>query len=345
MTRAFFLLLLAGCAAGDAATGEADFTRAVPMRVHYPTGFGHRITLHCSDDWNRSIEATWSEGDVWHASVPAGSTCKPLFDDAHWSIGPNYAPGDVWPHFWHATGAVERTAIAGRGVWLYRPPSYDENPRQTYPVVYMHDGQNLFDDRTAFGGVSWNAAGAMDDGIQNGTITEAILVGVESTPARMTEYTPVADPAHGGGGATIYLALLIETLKPALDATGRTKPDAAHTAIVGSSLGGLVSVWAGMARPDVFGLVGALSPSTWWSRAWLLDASQSSTPPLHRLYLDSGNAGPSSDDAANTAALAAIWQSKPNLDVRYVLAPGASHNESAWRARLPGALAFLLPHH
>lgn len=342
MSRLFLLLLLAGCAGSTAATGTDDLVASEAMRVHYPVGWGHRITIHCSDDWDRTIEAAWTADDVWVASVPAGSTCKPLLDDTTWSIGPNYPTGDVWPHFWHATGTVSRTELGGRGAWLYRPPSYDENPRQTYPVVYMHDGQNLFDDRASFGGVSWNVGGAMDDGIDRGTIAEAILVGVENTGARMDEYTPVPDPDHGGGKAAAYLALLVDVVKPAVDAEERTKPDAAHTAIVGSSLGGLVSVWAGLVRPDVFGLVGALSPSTWWANGWLIEQSEAvAAPTIARLYLDSGNAGPSGDDVANTSRLAAVWETKP-VALRHVVRDGASHSETWWRQRIGGALGFLL---
>lgn len=341
VSRLVLLLLLAGCAGGTAATGTDDLVASTETRVHYPAGWGHRITLRCSGDWNRTIETMWTADDVWVASVPAGSTCKPLLDDTTWSIGPNYPTGDVWPHFWHTAGAVARTEIGGRGVWLYRPPSYDENPRQTYPVVYMHDGQNLFDDRASFGGVSWNVGGAMDDGIERGSIAEALVVGVENTGARMDEYTPVPDPEYGGGKAADYLALLVDVVKPGIDATGRTKADAAHTAIVGSSLGGLVSVWAGLARPDVFGLVGALSPSTWWADTWLVGQSEAATPRIARLYLDSGNAGTSGDDVTNTTRLAAVWETKPVL-LRHVVQDGASHSEVWWRERIGGALGFLL---
>jgi predicted alpha/beta superfamily hydrolase len=340
-----FLVGLVGCAGTPvvASQSSAD-TSGGAVRVHYPAGFGHRITLHCSGDWNAPIATTWTDGDVWVATVPSGSTCKPLLDDRVWSIGPNYAAsgGDIWPHFVHARGAYRRTELAGRGVWVYEPPSYDENPRQTYPVVYIHDGQNLFADSASFGGVSWNVGGAMDDGVEGGTIPEALVIGVENSAERIAEYTPVADPDYGGGNADAYLAFLIAQLKPAVDAQWRTQPDVAHTAIVGSSLGGLVSIYAGLRHADTFGLVGALSPSTWWDSTWIIDQSKAATPSIRRLYLDSGNAGPSGDDVTNTAALAAVWKTKSGVDVDYLVQDGASHNETYWRQRIPGALAFLL---
>jgi predicted alpha/beta superfamily hydrolase len=343
-------LFLAGCAADDVVgTSAAADTSGVAVRVHYPAGWGHQITLHCSDDWGRAIATTWTADDVWVGTAPSGTTCKPLLDDATWSIGPNYAPGDIWPHFVHASGTVQRYAgfhsnVLGndRGIWVYTPPSYDENPRQTYPVVYMHDGQNLFSDAASFGGVSWNVGGAMDDGIASGTIPEAIVVGVENNADRIAEYTPVPDPDDGGGNADAYLRFLVTEVKPAVDHGWRTLPDAAHTALIGSSLGGLVSVWAGLTHADTFGLIGALSPSTWWDNTWILGQSQAATPSIERIYLDSGNAGTSQDDVADTARLAATWKTKSNVEVDYLVEDGASHNETYWRRRIPGALAFLL---
>jgi predicted alpha/beta superfamily hydrolase len=93
---------------------------------------------------------------------------------------------------------------------------------------------------------------------------------------------------------------------------------------------------------ETFGLVGALSPSTWWDNRWILGQVQAATPPIRRIYLDSGNAGPSEDDVADTAKLAAVWKTKPNVEVDYRVADGASHSEAYWRQRIPGALAFLL---
>lgn len=343
-----------GCAA-DASSDSTQTTEAaaersgVAVRVHYPAGWGHRITLRCSDDWSRALTTTWTAEDVWVGTAAVGATCKPLLDDATWSIGPSYAPGEIWPHFRHVGGAVERHAgfrsdLLGkdRGVWIYTPPSYEENARQTYPVVYMHDGQNLFSDATSFGGVSWDVGGAMDEGIASGAIAEAIVIGIENDADRMAEYTPVPDPDYGGGSADAYLRFLVTELKPAVDRGWRTQPDAAHTAIIGSSLGGLVSVWAGLTHADTFGLVGALSPSTWWNGAWVLDQSQAATPAIRRIYLDSGDAGPSQDDVVDTSRLAAVWKTKPNVEVDYVLDRGASHTETYWRKRIPGALAFLL---
>jgi predicted alpha/beta superfamily hydrolase len=272
---------------------------------------------------------------------------KPLFDDAVWSKGPNYRlePGqtvEIWPVFFHDGGRLERRADwrsplleHDRDVVFYLPPSYDENHRRRYPVVYMHDGQNLFHDRDAFGGVSWDVAGAMDRGFHDASIREAIVVAVDNTPARIWEYTPT-DGGYGGGGAGGYLAFVADELKPVVDRDYRTEPGRATTAIAGSSLGGLVSAWAGVSRPETFGLVAAISPSTWWDGRWILAQVQGAEELPARVYVDSGE-----DDRANTTLLAETYRAR-GVELRHVVQPGAAHNEWYWRQRLPGALAFLL---
>lgn len=330
------------------------------LQVHYPTGWGHRITLRCGGngrDWNTAIETTWTTGDVWRATLTltAQIECKPMFDNVTWAIGPNWKidPSktvDLWPFFFHTTGRLTRTPgwhsnilNDNRAIWTYTPPSYDENPAERYPVVYMHDGQNLFLDSYAFGGTSWAVAAAMDAGANAGTIKEAIIIGIDNDVDRLSEYTPVADPSYGGGNAANYIRFITDELKPQMDLQLRTMPTADNTAIIGSSLGGLVSIWAGLTRPDVFRKVGALSPSTWWNGTWIIGQSSAASGALPaRVYIDSGNAGSSNDDVTNTTALANVWKAKPAVTVMSLVQNGATHSEYYWRQRIPGALAFLL---
>jgi predicted alpha/beta superfamily hydrolase len=357
--RTLPLVLLLGCAVSGPVDPSSDGTPdlaglpAAHVVVHYPTGFGHRISLRGAGaglGWDAGRDATWTSGDRWTLDLQPSKTIelKPLFDDAIWARGANWtlAPGqtlDVWPTFFHDRGRLEDRAEldAAHDVVVYLPASYDENAAERYPVVYMHDGQNLFDDAKAFGGVSWDIAGALDRGTADGTIHDAIVVAIANTAARISEYTPVADPSYGGGAADTYLALITDQLKPRIDRDYRTLADRGHTAIMGSSLGGLVSVYAGVTHPDVFGLVGALSPSTWWDGTWILPRVAAERTDPARVYVDSGDAGDSQDDQANTAKLAQAYKTR-GAPLDYLVQHGAQHNEFYWRQRVPGALGFLL---
>ncbi len=370
-SRPFLLALAFLVACADAAPdpvgsehgGKGDDVRAraaaSTLVVHYPAGWGHQITVRGSGaglDWTTGRAARWTQDDAWvfEVSLEAPVELKPLYDDSLWSKGPNYvlSPGQtlhVWPRFRGERGRLERRARwasqhldDARDVVIYLPPSYDENWRARYPVVYMHDGQNLFDDASAFGGISWDVDGAMDRGIADGKHREAIVVGIGNTRARIWEYTPTAGD-HDGGGADDYLAFIADELKPVIDRDYRTLSGREDTALVGSSLGGLVSAYGGLARAEVFGLIGAVSPSTWWDGTWIIgqvrDAAAEEMPA--RVYVDSGDSGASQDDRDNTARLAQAYRDRGAV-LSYLVQPGASHNEYWWRQRVPGALAFLL---
>jgi predicted alpha/beta superfamily hydrolase len=353
-------------AVGDgSAAVDAAASRTV-LRVHYPrqvNPLGLRGDA-AGLSWDRGRAMTFVGDDTYEFvthELDRPLEWKPLLDDRTWSRGPNYRarPGqtvDVWPHFERTAGAVSRrwaafrSTLLGntRGVWVYLPPTHLENPRARFPVVYFHDGQNLFDPRAAFGGVTWRVAEALDTGAEDGSIREAIAVGVENTAARVNEYTPTRDATVGGGGdGDRYLRMLVEELQPLVDRELPTRTGPEETALVGSSLGGLSSAYGGVRRPETFGLVGALSPSTWWDgRVLLREVGSITGRPLRarRVYVDSGDSGPSMDDVVNTRALAAAYRAAgyTDRDLRYVVQPGATHTEAAWASRLPGALAFLL---
>jgi predicted alpha/beta superfamily hydrolase len=332
-------------------------SRTATVVVHYDTGWGHAITLRGAGaglSWDQGQAATWTDGNAWTATlnVTAPVELKPLLDDATWSKGPNYTarPGqtvDIWPVFAHDAGRFERIEAwrsprldDPRDIVVYLPPSYDENLAERYPVLYMHDGGNLFFDDESFGGVSWDVGGAMDRGFADASIHEAIIVGVYATAERIYEYTPT-DGGHGGGGADRYLDFLANELKPEIDRRYRTDPDRDHTGIMGSSLGGLISLDAGVNDAQVFGLIGAVSPSTWWDNTWVIGQVQNEATLPVRIYVDSGDAGDSQDDVTNTKHLADVLRGRgANLD--YLVQHGGQHNERYWRQRFPGAAAFLL---
>ena len=205
--------------------------------------------------------------------------------------------------------------------------------------LYVHDGQNLFDPGAAWGG--WHLQDTVPSGM--------LLVGIDNTPARMDEYTPTRDATRmAGGRGAQYLRFLVEELKPLIDASFRTLPGREHTALAGSSLGGLITAYAGVHRAEVFGLLGIFSPSTWWDdRMILREVMGLAARPVRplRVYIDSGDSGPSADDRANTEQHAAAWRALGYRDgetLRYVVEAGGQHNEAAWARRFPGAMRFLL---
>lgn len=356
-----------GSMSGGSGQGGSTTAAVTTLRVHYPVGSGHGLVVrgNAGDlSWDAGQPMQASDDGTWSYTLTGLSSAvewKPMLDGADWARGPNYRaePGatvDVYPHFHVTSGEVklwqsgyQLGPLAARDVWVYLPPTYIENDRVRLPVVYMHDGQNLFDPSLAFGGNEWRVDETLDEAAETGKIREAIVIGVGNTADRIDEYTPVADPDHTPSGhGDQYLALLTEHLKPLVDASFRTLTGPADTALVGSSLGGLISSHGGVHEPDVFGLIGALSPSTWWSNTYLLGdvatVAQASERAL-RVYVDSGDSGESSDDKVNTAKLAMAYEQAGYIEgqsLHYVVQPGASHSEVYWAQRLPGALGFLL---
>ncbi len=277
-----------------------------------------------------------------------------------------------------ATGATESwhrapsRHVDARDVDVWLPPSYGRDPSRRYPVLYMHDGQNLFDPSLSYTGIDWDIDGAMtrlieagDVGLGKigpGKIREAIVVGVWNTPLRFAEYMPKApvctatvDSGIAGGpiGAVEdirsddYLRFVVDELKPFIDAQYRTQPGRDGTSMMGSSMGGLISLYAIARYPEVFGSVGALS-THWpacggcmvdWFGAHLPDARS------HRLYFDHGTAGIDAGYAPHQLRMDAALRDAGHVEGRDWLTrrfEGAEHNEAAWRARIDFPLRFLL---
>jgi predicted alpha/beta superfamily hydrolase len=228
-----------------------------------------------------------------------------------------------------------------RTVDVYLPPSYGVG-RGRYPVVYMHDGQNLSDPRTAFAG-TWQLDATLDDLARRGI--EAIVVGIHNMgEKRLREYSPFPDRKHGGGDAGKYLAFVADTLKPRIDRLFRTARAPERTATLGSSMGGLFSLFAIFRRPDLFGLAGVMSPSLWFGRSRLFEYMQSAPPLRGRVYLDVGT-GEGAATLRDARALKLLLERKglrQGESLRYIEDRGGRHEEAAWSRRLGGALAFLL---
>lgn len=239
-----------------------------------------------------------------------------------------------------------------RDLLIYLPPSYARSDRR-YPVIYMHDGQNLFDAATGYSG-EWQVDETMEALSREGI--EAIVVGIPHMgPDRANEYLSCYDPrVKSGGSAERYLAFLVETVKPLIDADFRTLPDREHTGILGSSFGGFISLVALLQRPAVFGFAGILSPAFWPAREQIFRDVEPAAMTRARIYMDTGTreAAWSPLDrwllgtlsrrvTRQVRRMRAILTAKGH-DLKYVEETGAKHHEAAWARRLPEGLRFLL---
>lgn len=240
---------------------------------------------------------------------------------------------------------------APRSVLVYLPPGYGTGAARRYPVLYMHDGQNLINPQDAFGGVVWGVDETAQALVLTEQIEPLIIVGIYNTgDKRIDEYTPVKSAGGRmrgrGGRADQYGRMIIEELKPFIDREYLTKPEREFTALGGSSLGGLVSLHLGFKRPDVFSRLAVLSPAVWWANNQIIReiAGTAHHLPL-KIWLDIGRSE-GSRIKHQVRALKEIlrangWQN--DVDLAYYEFPAASHDEAAWAARFGLVLKFLFP--
>lgn len=336
---------------------------ATTVRVHYDVGWGNSITIRGSKaplSWSSGQSATWTTGNIWTLSWSnsAGDMeVKPLINDATWSTGANYfvkagTTVDIYPFFGPASGTLKKISNFYspqfnnyRTLILYLPPSYYENPLKRYPVLYAHDGQNLFEAATAFGGVEWRMDETSNQLIGTGQMDEVIIVGLYNTGSNRTyEYTPCCDPTYGGGGADAYIDFMLNTVRPYIEQNYRAISKREDRATLGSSLGGLLSVYAGRRRSDAFSKVAGMSSSFWWDGEELTGEVVSYTGKVPAsFYIDAGtvNDGLSATTRMRDA-LAADGYAQ-GADLYYYVAQGHSHNESSWSARVNIPLKYLFP--
>lgn len=234
-----------------------------------------------------------------------------------------------------------------RTVIVYLPPGYDPETATRYPVLYLHDGQNVFDRATSIG-EEWHVDEAAERLIAATEIEPLIIVGIYNTGVhRINEYTPTPRPdGSGGGDADDYGRMLIEELKPFVDATYKTRPSAASTALGGSSLGGLLTIHLGLRYPTAFGRLAVLSPSIWWDeRVILREVEALRHKPTFRIWLDAGTAEGevvlADVRALRDALVAKGWV--VGEDLAYLEAPGGEHNEQSWGVRVEPMLKYLFP--
>jgi predicted alpha/beta superfamily hydrolase len=243
-----------------------------------------------------------------------------------------------------------------RRLYVYLPPSYATGD-QRYPVIYMHDGQNLFDQSLSYAG-EWQVDETMER--LAGAGFEAIVVGVPNMgPRRIDEYSHTRDRRlRKGGRGEWYISFLADTVKPLIDADFRTLPGHEHTGLLGSSMGGLISLYGFFRRPEVFGFAGAMSPSLWFAQEAIFPFVEHA--PFHsgKIYLDIGTHEGLDPRALSRSAhkytsryvatarrmhdLLASKGYAPGVSLRYDEEEEAVHSEAAWARRLPEALRWLL---
>ncbi|PKB15591.1 alpha/beta hydrolase [Flavobacterium sp. 5] len=226
-----------------------------------------------------------------------------------------------------------------RKIWLYLPIGYETSTKK-YPVIYMHDAQNLFDKKTSYAG-EWNVDEKLDS-----LKAQVIVVGIENGgEKRIDELTPYKNEKYGGGETDKYLDFIVKTLKPEIDKKYRTKPNAKSTTIMGSSLGGLTSYYAVIKYPEVFGKAGVFSPAFWINRTEINDLTTNSKKLKVKIYFLCGDSEGNDDSMVkdldhielllNTNRCYCLHLNKK------VIIKGGHHNEKLWRDGFSNAILWL----
>ena len=233
-----------------------------------------------------------------------------------------------------------------RRIWACLPPDYWENPQKRYPVVYMQDGQNLFDNPDALFG-SWDADKAINRLFIQSTdrqTTTPIMIGIENAGAhRITEYSPWHNSVHGGGEGDQYLEFICKTLKPFVDQRLRTLPEREYTGIMGSSMGGLIAFCAAIEKPDVFGIAGVFSPSLWFSKNEIFHLAKNRKPDFPTKILLMAGQQESRDMVGDLLDLyeTLLDAGHAEHNLHYDLHSDGAHSEWFWAREFEHALHWL----
>jgi len=223
-------------------------------------------------------------------------------------------------------------------IWLYLPKDY-ESSKKKYPVIYMHDGQNVFDSATSYVG-EWNVDEKLDS-----LNAQVIVVGIEhGGDKRISELTPYKNEKHGGGEADKYMDFIVNTLKPQIDKTCRTKANAKNTAIFGSSLGGLVSYYAILKYPEVFGKAGIFSPAFWFNRKEIFELAEKNKKVKTKIYFLCGDDEGDADMIADLNKMEHVLNNQRCECLKLnkkIIVNGGKHNEKLWRDGFVNAYLWL----
>jgi predicted alpha/beta superfamily hydrolase len=237
-----------------------------------------------------------------------------------------------------------------RDVIVYVPPGYEDEPERTYPVLYLHDGQNLFDGRTSFvKDRTWQVREHADAAIEAGEAEPLVVVGIYNTgDRRLAEYTHEYNWQMGGGQADAYGKLITRELMPWIASQYRVRQDRENTGLGGSSLGGLVSLYLGLRYPTVFGKLAVMSPSVWWNHKSILGYLNEHAPQMWerpKMWLDVGDreGQKAVRDAEHLARRLKANGWKPGESLHFEKVEGGTHDEASWAGRVRAMLKFLFP--
>ena len=270
-------------------------------------------------------------------------------EPSRFSMGKHTLTGNIKRH----RAFSSRLLANRRDVLVYLPPGYRSFSRRRYPVLYLNDGQNVFDAATSFAGVEWGVDETAERLIRENLIEPLIIVAVANTGEdRVHEYGPtrgIIDTSakrkrRSKGRAPEYAHFLMDELKPYIDWKYRTNAAPEFTALGGSSLGGLVTLAIGALYPEVFRRLMVMSPSVWWDdfALYRLVDSIEQKPPL-KIWLDTGTAEPGWEQTRELGNRLIEKGWKLHKDIEYLEAQGADHGEGSWAARVEPALRFLFP--
>lgn len=238
-----------------------------------------------------------------------------------------------------------------RTLRIFTPELYDHAPDARFGVIYMQDGQNVFDDPRSARYPTWNANVALEALQRQGKIGPWMVVGIDHGLGRFEDYSPWDEPrAKVKARGDLYARFVVEELKPWVDAHYRTRAEAEGTAVMGSSLGGLISLYLHLKHPRVFGRVGALSPSVMWGDDGLFRHWTAHTREWSRIYIDAG-----ADEGFELGTFPMRYGERVRAFAEHlrslgygdhelcaILEPGGQHTEGDWQRRLPFALEWLL---
>ncbi len=276
-----------------------------------------------------------------------------------------YAEIEGWTHLFDsskASTATQNVSVIAedfympqldrkRRVWIYLPPNY-QSSQKAFPVVYMHDGQNLFDENTSFSG-EWQVDETMNKLFRDKNMS-FIVVGIDNGgDSRLDEYSPFKNEKYGGGEGDAYIEFIAKTLKPYIDNNYKTLKDKANTAIIGSSMGGLISHYAAIEYPNVFGKAAVFSPSFWFAPDKIFDhAMRSAKQETSKFYyLAGGKEGRNvsfseiNQTVKDMNRMVDLLKSQgvPSKHIQSKVVPEGEHNEKLWRDEFEEAMVWLFP--